>query len=163
MATSIEKRGKELGLSKQDVAQALDQGIGLGDFAEEQAIQTGRDESIANITTKDFSFGDLADPSSNPFAVDPEILQQVRERSDEVMTTITDAMAQVSGLANEAAVDVDALTGKLNESFETTKNMMMNAAMASASKASFELDSFLGTQGSDARSAVRRGIRNIIE
>jgi len=35
---------------------------------------------------------------------------------------------------------------------------MMDSAMASSAKASFELDSYLGSAGSDARSAVRRGM-----
>jgi len=61
-------------------------------------------------------------------------------------------------LAEDSVIDVGALTGQLNDSFEQTKTLMLDSALASTRKASFEMDAMLGSGGGDARSVVRRDI-----
>jgi hypothetical protein len=112
---------------------------------------------IQSLSSSDLGFGDL-NFSLDQFALDPQIIQDIRDQTNKVLGVITGAMGEVSALAAEGAVDVGALTGRLEESFDTTKNLIMNSAMASSAKASFELEAFLGSTGSDARSAVRRGM-----
>ena len=89
---------------------------------------------------------------SSPYMTD--MLDNANEMLDGIQATIT----TITDGANEDAVDTGALVGLLESSFETVKNKALDSMLASSQKASLEMDAYLGSSASDARSAVRRNI-----
>lgn len=64
--------------------------------------------------------------------------------------------AEVTSIKSEApAVDVGALVSEFNDRFETMKGMLTDSAMASVQRAGADLDAYLGSAGSDQRTAAR--------
>ena len=90
--------------------------------------------------------------------LDTQLIEGVRQQTDEVFGVLREAMGQVQEIASDATVDTDALVGRLEEGFNQTKDMIMSSAMASTAKAAYEFDAYLGSAGSDARAIVRQNM-----
>ncbi len=93
---------------------------------------------------------------TSPFAI------KAQEYADKALLDIDGIMGDIRDLANDSAFDTSGLVGLLNETFETTKNKMLDSVLASTQKSSYEMDAYLGSSGSDTRSIVRRNMANSV-
>jgi hypothetical protein len=86
----------------------------------------------------------------------------LRSAYEDQAAVISGAMDTISGysLVGGGLVDADALTSILQDSFNKTANQIINTATASNRKSLMELDSYLGSTSSDARSSVRFRLAN---
>jgi len=100
--------------------------------------------------------------SIDEFYNESPYLQGIVDRTDDMLEGIDAAIAGITADAEEGAFDTDALIGQLNDSFEATKNQVLDSALASSQRASLELDAYLGSSTSDARSVVRRNMASSI-
>lgn len=86
------------------------------------------------------------------------IVNQTQSLVDSIGTTITDLRQQSA----DAMVDTEGLVGQLTDAFDATKNNILNAASVSSQRISMEMDAYMGSSGSDARSAVRRNMASSV-
>ncbi len=102
--------------------------------------------------------GDGTQAGLDQYVQNTEYVQKLQGDSDKMLQTIGGEISSIKDTAKKSMLDIGALTGELKNSFESTRNDVMNMVQASSQKAALEMDAYLGSAGSDTRSAVRRNM-----
>lgn len=84
--------------------------------------------------------------SGNPVMQDPTSIDAVQNNIQAQITSIQN---------NPLEVDVGALVGTINDSFNTMKNRITDAALASVKKSALELDAYFNSPTGDQRAGAR--------
>ena len=154
--TSFEKKSaKRLGMSVGDYVRAQEFG-GVAEYQKYQDRQQRLSDLGYSGGSSDAYTATLEDTMQGQNQLTQDLISNIQTQTDNIQASIDNAMTQVTDLANEGVVDTEGMVARLDQGFEQTKGMIMSQAMASASKAAYELDAYLGSVGSDSRAAVRR-------
>lgn len=112
-------------------------------------------EFRSELETQLSSATDISNQSFSDFISSDPYFSELKQSSDNLIAGLNEQIASLSSEFETPAVDVDALTRRLDQSFALTSNKILDATMVSAQKSALEMDAYLGSGRSDARSAVR--------